>query len=97
MKVSCIGDYQVFDAKTDNISLSGALLLSPLGYSPGEQLVIVINAPCVRKMLTVAAEVIWSTFLEPESEGYEYQVGVKYLYLSADNQKIFSNFLATCS
>jgi len=93
LKVSCIADYRVFDAHTENLSLSGALLKSPFEFSPGEDLAIVFNPPGLRSMFMVAVRVVWSNRRETEGDPRSYQLGVRYHHLSSGHRKIFDAVL----
>jgi len=96
LRVSCVADYKVFEARADNISASGAMLECAEEYIPGEELLLVFNAYCARRLLTIPAEVVWSD-LKGNSEGkVQYKMGVRYLYVSSDHLKIFSEFVAVC-
>jgi hypothetical protein len=93
LKVSCIADYRVFDAMTENLSFSGALLKSPFEFVPGEDLAIVFNPPGLRSMFMVAVRVVWSNCQEAGDDSRCYQLGVKYQHLSSGNLKIYKEFL----
>ena len=93
MKVSCIAEYRVFDARTENLSLSGALLKSPFEFSPGEDFAIVFNPPGLRSMFTVAVRVVWSSCEQADGDPRSYQLGVRYHHLSSGNRKIFKEVL----
>ena len=93
MKVSCIADYRVFDAQTENLSISGALLKSPFEFSPGEDLAIVFNPPGLRSMFMVAVQVIWSSCLASKGKPPCYQLGVRYRHLCSGHRKIFNAVL----
>jgi len=93
LKVSCIGDYQVFEARADNLSLSGACLLSPKEFVPGISLGIIVQLPGARRFSVIPAEVVWSEFKKSGSGEYQYQVGVKYLYLLPDQAEGFKALL----
>lgn len=93
LKVSCISVYKVFDAHTENLSLSGALLKSPVEFSPGKDLTIVFNPPGLRSMFTVQAQVIWSSCLDTGGGASCYQLGVRYRHLTTGHRRIFSEVL----
>ena len=95
LKVSCIGDYKVFDARTENLSLSGALLKSPFEFIAGEDLTIVFNPPGLRSMFTVPVRVIWSSCLDAGGDARCYQLGVRYHHLTSALRKIFNLVLNT--
>jgi len=95
VKVSCISDFKVFEAKADDISVSGAGIKSPKGYAAGEDLVLVFNASCARRLLTVPAQVVWSDLDQAGTEP-GYRIGVKYLYLNREHKRIFRDFMAVC-
>jgi len=87
LKVSCLGDYQVIEARADNISLTGACLSSPVEYAAGQSLGLIVKLPGVRKLYAIPAEVVWSRVGRGEG-GAHFRLGVKYLYLlpeAADN------------
>ena len=94
MKVSCFADYQIVETESGNISMSGAMLKSPREYTPGEELIVVFNTPNARRPLTIPAEVVWSDMIGWRGGKLEFQLGVKYLYLNSDHQKIFNDFLS---
>ena len=81
LKVSCLGEYQVFEARTDNISLSGACLQTPTEFAPGKSLGVILKLPGVRKFFVIPAEVVWSRACALDDGGVEYRLGIKYLYL----------------
>ena len=74
--------------------MSGAMLNSPREYTPGEELIVVFNTPNARRPLTIPAEVVWSDVSDRRGAKLKFQLGVKYLYLNTDYQKIFNDFLA---
>jgi hypothetical protein len=93
LKVSCIADYQVFEAETENVSRSGALLKSPVAFRAGQGLAVVFNPPGLRSIFGVAAEVVWSSRLEDEQGTGGYQLGVRY-HLSPDHRRVFDAVLS---
>lgn len=93
LRVSCIGDYKVFEAETDNFSFSGACLLSPVEVSAGQGLGIILKLPGKKGFSVIPAEVLWSGILDSELGEYKYRLGVRYLYLSEDQQRVFEEML----
>ena len=94
LKVSCLGEYQVFEARTDNISLSGACLQTSVEFGPGKSLGIILKLPGARKLFVIPAEVVWSQACAAEDGGVQYQLGIKYLYLLPDVREIFRALLS---
>jgi hypothetical protein len=90
--VACIGDYKVFDARTDNFSLSGALLVSEVEVDNGREMVIVINPRDGGKLMAIPVEVIRSERLEENGEN-KYEIGVRYYHLSSDQHSFIQNYL----
>jgi len=84
LKVSGIGEYQVFEARAENLSLSGACLWSPVAFSPGKSLGLILKLPGAGKFLVIPAEVVWSRAFNSGSGEDRRQIGIKYLYLSPD-------------
>jgi hypothetical protein len=96
LKVSCMADYRVFEARAENISASGAMLECSEKYMPGEELLLVFNAYCARRFLTIPAEVVWSDSRKIDNGIVQYKMGVRYLYVSPEHLQIFKNFMAVC-
>ena len=93
LRVSCIGDYKVFDAETDNFSFFGACLLSPVEVSAGQGLGIILKLPGKQGFSVIPAEVLWSGIIDTKLGEYKYRLGVRYLYLSAGQQRVFEEML----
>ena len=53
-------------------------------FSPGKSLGIIVKLPGLRKFSVIPAEVIWANALDGSGGEYQYQIGIKYLYLLPD-------------
>jgi hypothetical protein len=93
LKLTCIGDYKVFEARANDFSLSGACLFSPVELSAGNTVGIIVKLPGTRGFSVIPAEVVWSKPSDPEIEDCRYLVGIKYLYLLPDLEENFRNLL----
>jgi hypothetical protein len=87
----------VVDAQTENVSLSGALLSSPVAFEPGDELVVVFNVPTERRLFSIPARVTRAVAVACEPMGCRYELGVQYLHLGSELLRIFSNFFVICS
>jgi len=87
----------VVDAQANNVSLSGALLSSPVAFEPGEEVVVVFNVPIARRPFSIPARVIRTVLATSTTGGWRYELGVQYFHLSSELLKIFNNFFVICS
>ncbi len=89
LKVSCLGEDQVLEARAENFSLSGACLQTSGEFVPGKSLGVILRFPGARKFFVIPAEVAWSQACASEDGGAPDRLGIKYFYLLPDVRENF--------
>lgn len=90
LPVGCIGPFNVFEGKIDNLSEDGVCLVVGERIEQGLLLSLIFRLPTRFDPLVVCSRVLW-TMREGESEAT--RLGLQHLWLSRDDREALTRFL----
>lgn len=90
LPVGCVGSFEVFEAKTLNLSVDGICLQVEQPLAAGLLVPMILRLPTAGKPIVVCGQVLWCKDSE-FSSGRE--CGVQYLWISPETRELLSGFL----
>ena len=90
ISVGCLGPFEVFEAKTENLSEDGGCLQLSREISEGFLLPLIFRLPTRWKPVVACARVMWSR--RDEVTG-QFNCGIQYIWLSPEDREMLADFL----